>query len=534
MSKNTDTTASKKITVQKYVFISQMLLIIVLAAVITSVGLFYNIRSENLKRDQNLKNIASAIAYSKIFDQSSDEKDTLTEDVYFESNQNDGSDLVNYLDTLKNSLAEVDVISVVNAEGIRLYHSNHNLIGTVYDGTIPSFDTEDNYYAVNETGPSGLQRRAYKAIYSENNEYMGFVMAIMLMQNIRHETLKMLAIFAPVSLFATLIEILISYKISNMIKKRLMGYDPDKFSNMFRVRDDILESIDEGIVAVDASGNILYTNTAAGPIVKNYGESLINTLMSGEKEYNIAENGMNDANIMVDRIPNNENGGSVGIIHDRTEYRKLADDLAGTRFLVDSMRANNHEFTNKLHVILGLIEMKHYDEAISYIENAAFIQRELISKIMNKISDPSIAALLIGKTARSSELNVSFLLNDDSIYNRSDIDIPSQVIITIIGNLIDNALDAMNQMKENEKRKELLIGIFTGPGALLITVDDNGPGIRDDIKNHIFEKGISTKGEGRGTGLYEVKKLVDNLNGQITVESELGIGTSFTVSITKD
>jgi sensor histidine kinase regulating citrate/malate metabolism len=75
------------------------------------------------------------------------------------------------------------------------------------------------------------------------------------------------------------------------------------------------------------------------------------------------------------------------------------EELSGTRYLVDSMRANNHDFTNKLHVILGLIQMGMYDDASSYIQNITMVQRENISKVMNAVNVPAVAALLIGKIA---------------------------------------------------------------------------------------------------------------------------------------
>ncbi|MBQ8428025.1 MAG: Spo0B domain-containing protein, partial [Clostridia bacterium] len=222
------------------------------------------------------------------------------------------------------------------------------------------------------------------------------------------------------------------------------------------------------------------------------------------------------------------------ILHNRAEYTKLMEDLSGTRYLVDSMRANNHDFTNKLHIILGLIQMEMYEQATSYIENITIVQRATISKIMNTINEPALAALLIGKTARASELNVKFTIRESSYYSNADMSLPTEVLITVIGNLIENAFESMNE-KENtaETQKELLFGIYSKPNAVLITVDDTGLGISPENIKHIFENGYSTKGKNRGTGLYQVKTMVDNLGGQITVESQKNVGTSFSVSFSK-
>ena len=524
---------------------AQLILIISLALFLGVAGTLINIHFETEKRDQNLQNVAEAIAHSPILT----EKDATSEDA--------SGVLSEYLDSLVATLDDIDVISVVGSDSIRLYHSNHELIGTLYDGTLPQFELNTKeYYATNDIGPSGTQRRAYAAIYDEDGAYIGFVMAIMLMENINSETSQTLFIYALITVAAILMELLISSELWGKIKDSLLGYEPDVFSAMYQIRDNILESLDEGILAVDADGKVQFANHAAVEMLrgseKATGESIVgqplddicgdallaHTLESGEKEFNIQEQALGSADILIDRIPIKEEDtviGAVGILHNRAEYTKLMEDLTGTRYLVDSMRANNHDFTNKLHVILGLIQMKMYDEAISYIENITIVQRSTISKIMHAVNEPAVAALLIGKTARASELNVKFVLREGCFYSNTDMSLPSEALVTIIGNLIDNAFDAMNEGgNDYGAQKELLFGIYSRPGAVLITADDTGKGIPEADLARIFENGYSTKGTGRGTGLYQVKTLVEGLGGKITVESQVGVGTSFAISFTKN
>ena len=112
--------------------------------------------------------------------------------------------------------------------------------------------------------------------------------------------------------------------------------------------------------------------------------------------------------------------------------------------------------------------------------------------------------------------------------------LPSEMLITVIGNLLDNAFDAMNESTDYKKHKELMFGIYSKPSAVLITVDDTGSGIKSRDMEHIFENGFSTKGDGRGTGLYQVKAIVENFGGKITVESQEGVGSSFSISFVKE
>ena len=523
--------------IQKMSFRFQIILIVTLALFLGFAGSFINVQFEIERRDQNLQNVAEAIAKSPL----------VVEAEY--SNMDSYPLLKEYLDSLCDTLKDIDVISVVTKESTRLYHSNEELIGTVYDGTIPDFKEKSrDYYTTTDNGPSGTQRRAYAAIYDEEGNYVGFVMAIMLMKNIKNETIQIILTFILITIIAILIELFISAELSDKIKKSLLGYEPDVFTSMFRMRDNILESLDEGIVAVDKVGKVQFINKSAvemlttdgkedsfiGKYVSNLSNTIpaLNPLCASEISRSVSSA---YDNILIDTIPIKENDsvtGTVGILHDRKEYTKLMEDLTGTRYLVDSMRANNHDFTNKLHVILGLIQMEMYDEATSYIQNITMVQRETISKVMNCINEPAIAALLIGKIARASELNVKFVLREGCYYSSADISLPSEVLVTVIGNLIENAFESMNDMNY-DGQKELLFGMYSKPGALLITADDTGSGISDSNIGRIFENGFSTKGRGRGTGLYQVKNLIEAAGGKINVESQEGIGTSFTVSFKK-
>ncbi len=523
-------------SIQKMSFRFQIILIVTLALFLGVAGSLINVQSETKRRDQNLQNVAEAIAQSPLLSEKS--LDAVNSAV-----------LTEYLDSLRDTLEDIDVISVVTTENLRIYHSNHELIGSVYDGTLPSFrENSQGYYATTDNGPSGMQRRAYAAIYDDDGNYAGFVMAIMLMENIKTEIMQIILIFTLITIVAILIELLISAELSGKIKESLLGYEPDVFTSMFRMRDNILESLDEGIVAVNSDGQIQFMNKSAtemltgdinekellGKNITSLSKTIpsLNLLCSPDASHSVNSG---DDNILIDTIPIKENDsviGTVGILHDRKEYTKLMEDLTGTRYLVDSMRANNHDFTNKLHVILGLIQMEMYSEATSYIQNITMVQRETISKVMNCINEPAVAALLIGKIARASELNVKFVLREGCYYSSADISIPSEILVTVIGNLIDNAFESMNDMNYNGQ-KELLFGMYSKPGALLITTDDTGSGIEEGNIDRIFENGFSTKGSGRGTGLYQVKKLVENAGGNINVESQEGVGTSFTVSFKK-
>ena len=410
-SKNND--AGNLNNIRKQIQGTQLFLIISVTILLSLGGAFININSNNKLFNQNLQNTAELITRLYSFTSSYTQ-----------------SELQDYMDSVVADLPDVDVVSIVDTNNNRLYHTNHELMNTKYDGTLPDFNKHNsNYYTESSIGPSGPQRRTYSAIYDDDGIYRGFIMTIRLQVSITMVTEKIIIMFLLVILASIFIEVSICRVLSIKIKR---------------------------------------------------------------------------------------------------EFLAFTEDFEGTKFLVDSMRANNHDFTNKLHVILGLIQIGQYEKAVSYIENISIIQRETISRVMNSIENPSLAALVVGKIARASECNVKFTIKEGTSYKNDDITVPSEALVTITGNLIDNALDAMN-MDSSNTDKELQFGAYTKDGELLITVKDTGPGIPKENLEKIFENGFSTKGTGRGIGLYHTKQLIESLGGKITVESQTGRGSCFMV-----
>ncbi len=393
---------------------TQLALIICITILLSSGGMLINIKSNDKAFSQSLQNTSELITR-----------------LYNFTKKMPQSELCAYMDKTVAAITDVDIFSIVNKNNTRIYHTNHVLINTQYDGNHPDFSKlSTNYLTEDSNGPSGPQRRTYSAVYDRDGKYEGFIMTIALKTSMRNVTMHTVLLFVIVTISAILFELAICATISKKIKR---------------------------------------------------------------------------------------------------EFISFTEDFEGTKFLVDSMRANNHDFTNKLHVILGLIQIGEYEKAQNYIENISIIQRETVSYVMHNIQNSSLAALLIGKIARASECNVKFSFRENSMLLENDIEIPSEALVTITGNLIDNALDSMNT--SSSQNKLLTVGVFTKPGELLITVQDTGPGIAEGFKSRIFDNGFSTKGDGRGVGLYHTSQLIKSIGGEIFVESEVGKGACFTVKL---
>ena len=152
----------------------------------------------------------------------------------------------------------------------------------------------------------------------------------------------------------------------------------------------------------------------------------------------------------------------------------LAEALTGSRHLVEAMRAYAHEFINKLHTILGLIQLDRVEQAEQYILDVSEVHHQSVSRVMNQIEDTAVAALLVGKASRAAELGIQLQVDPRSSLSGEEHMLPSGVMVTILGNLIENATESLN--KSTRKQKEIHVSILEDPEGLLLCVEDTGAG----------------------------------------------------------
>ena len=314
-------------------------------------------------------------------------------------------------------------------------------------------------------------------------------------------------------------------------------------------RDVIFNTLEEGIIAINTQAEVIYINRSAAEMLNTTEEAAIGLPLSvvypasrmaqlletGQAEYNVPMLSLKNVRILSDRMPIREDGKIVGVVaifRNKTEVSRMAEELTGVHYMVDALRANNHEFINKLHVLLGLIQMEQYEEACNYILKTAMLQKEVIRFVMDSIEVPELAALLIGKISRGSELGIRVQLDPGTHLDKEGNMSYGQALVTIVGNLLENAMEALDHY--DEENKQITVGIYGGESDILVTVFDNGPGIPADIQEKIFEEGFSTRGDGRGIGLATLRKITRSYGGDITVDSEEGAGTYFYANIKKE
>ena len=208
-----------------------------------------------------------------------------------------------------------------------------------------------------------------------------------------------------------------------------------------------------------------------------------------------------------------------------TEVKRMAEELTGIKKMAWSLRAQKHEFMNKLHTISGLIQLEEYDEAIKYISKTANSSNDVTGTITKKIKNMNVAAFLLSKYYHAEELRIKLEIDKHSYLNKIPHNISEEDLISIIGNLIENSFEAVNV----DGTGEVLLKIIEEEDKLIIELSDNGPGIPSEIAEKIYERNFSTKSEHRGYGMFIVKNIIEDANGEITLSVD--DGTSWHIEI---
>jgi sensor histidine kinase regulating citrate/malate metabolism len=209
------------------------------------------------------------------------------------------------------------------------------------------------------------------------------------------------------------------------------------------------------------------------------------------------------------------------------EQAALSREFETVRGLADSLRAQAHESANQLHTIVGLVELGRYDEAVRFATERVEVAQELVSRLQERIEEPALVALLLGKTAVARERGIDLVIAPDGGFTGAVL--PAAELVTIVGNLIDNAMDAVAEAGRGRVEVDLRV---EGAEAV-IEVRDNGPGIAPEHLPRVFELGWSTKPAAvhgdRGLGLALVRQAAVRVGGQAAARCE--DGAVFTVRL---
>lgn len=456
-----------------------------------------------------------------------------------------------YISTQLKTLDKIEYIIVVDNEGIRYSHPNSQIIGEKFVGgdefrAIKEGDT----YISQGAGTLGNSLRAFVPIYDkESGKDIGFVCVGTLIDSIgQAKSLAVLYIILT-STCGLIVGIIGAIILANNIKNSLLGLEPEEITRLYNEKIGILHAINEGLIAIDNEGKITLINDSALNILryetvtdKNYliGKNiedvfptmgLTKVLQKGEGEFEKPQR-IHNTLIMTNIIPINHKGkilGAIATFRDKTEVTRLAEELTGVKKMAWSLRAQNHEFMNKLHTITGLIQLEEYDEALEFISHVAKSRNKISSILTKKIKNPSLSALLLSKYNKSEECRVKFIIDENSTLTKLPQYMTSEEIVSIVGNLIENSLDAVS----NDGNGEIYIKIVQHNDDLEIIVKDNGSGIKEEYRDKIYNHGFTTKEDQRGHGMYIVKSIIDESKGTIDFKVTKGVTWNITIPMVR-
>ncbi len=422
-------------------------------------------------------------------------------------------------------------IYVLNREGRYYSHNYPALLGTLTEDDFLLSLLDSPHVVVRETGSVGFPAVEGIAPVFYQGEAVGLVVAGLLNGRVYQEISLNIQIFIFFLLIALFVSLYSSTYLSYSIKKSMSGLEPKEISRLLGQRAMTLENLREGIITADQDGKIIYFNASAASLaglkpadleqpvdLYGFGKGFRLCLENGIPVQHELFSRMGDAlHYRFEPIPDEETGqilGATALLEDLTTVRVRAEELTGIKQINEGLRAQNHEFLNKLHTIAGLIELEEYEEAVGYISEISHSRSEITGQLNSLIREPSTAGLLLGKYNKAQEQKTVFQLNENSFLPEGCLH--KNTVHLVLGNLIENSLEELAGRSDGK----IIVTVRRERERLFLEVEDNGGGLSDSER--CFEKGVSSKGENRGLGLYMVGQRVRHKEGELRVSSRPG------------
>jgi two-component system CitB family sensor kinase len=435
-------------------------------------------------------------------------------------------------------------IVVVDRNGVRYSHPNPALIGQRITEPVIALDGRDHIGV--DHGNLGISANARVPIRAPGapSPVIGEVSAGILERQVSdqllHELPSLLLYFAC----ALAIGVVASLTLARRLKRSTFGLELEEIAALVQEREAMLHGIREGVITLDRDGRVTLINDEARrlipldadpigrPIQELVAHRRLSDLLTGAAggPDNVV---VTDEHILtVNRMAVLRNGrdlGAVVTLRDRTELEGLLRELDNVDALTDALRAQQHEFANRMHTVAGLIELGDHPAAVRYALEVSGETAGLAQAIRERIEAPEIAALLLAKITVAAERDVQLVLSDET--RLADTDVDTNMLLTIVGNLIDNAIDAAVAGRPPARVDIRLIGGCDRDVTIQVT--DSGPGVPEELTTRIFTDGFTTKSRDErrhsGIGLALARRLVTRAGGTITVDCSGP--TTFTVML---
>ncbi|MHC8418996.1 sensor histidine kinase [Streptomyces sp. NB004] len=430
-----------------------------------------------------------------------------------------------------------EYVVVMDRQGVRWSHTDPERIGEVVS-TDPGQALAGRDVMEIDDGTLGRSARGKVPLRDAGGDIVGAVSV-----GIAYDSVRARLIHAVPGLFAyaggaLAVGALAAWLISRRVQRQTRDLAFSDIAGLLAEREAMLHGIREGVVALDRGGRVRLLNDEAqrllGVGAEAVGRSPDEALGTGRTADVLAGRvtgtdllTVRGRRVLVaNRMPTDD-GGAVATLRDRTELEQLGRELDSTRGLIDALRAQDHEHANRMHTLLGLLELEMYDDAVEFVGEVVGDHRVTAEQITERIQDPLLAAMLVGKATVAAERGVALRVSDRT--RLPDRLVDPRGLVTVVGNLVDNALDAAAGGPHARVEVELRAEGRT----VTLRVRDTGPGVAVEDRELVFTAGWSTKEppahRQRGIGLSLVRRLAERQGGSATVDAAYGGGAEFVV-----
>ncbi|WP_046497254.1 sensor histidine kinase [Streptomyces odonnellii] len=430
-----------------------------------------------------------------------------------------------------------EYVVVMDRRGVRWSHTDTSQIGRVVS-TDPSAALAGAHVMEIDSGTLGRSARGKVPLRDRTGEIVGAVSVGIAYDSVRDRLLAAIPGLLAYAGGALAAGALAAYLISRRLQRQTHDLAFSDIAALLTEREAMLHSLREGVVALNGSGRIRLINDEAQRLLglgpDAIGRPLDEVLGGGRTTEVLAGRVLGEDLLAVrgsrvlvaNRMPTDD-GGAVVTLRDRTELERLGRELDATRGLIDALRAQDHEHANRMHTLLGLLELDMHEEAVEFVTEVVGVHRATAEQITGRIHDPLTAALLVGKATVAAERGVSLRLSPGTLLPDRLVD--PQGLVTVVGNLVDNALDATAGSEDPRIEVELRAEGRT----VVLVISDSGPGVPAAHRELVFSEGWSTKeppahGK-RGLGLALVRRLAERQGGSARVGGPADGGAEFTV-----
>ena len=430
--------------------------------------------------------------------------------------------------------SDLTFVVIADTDQVRLAHPDPASIGQRLS-TDASDALAGERVVTTERGSLGRSVRAKVPVLDARGEIVGVVSVGNLEARIGEQwrgTVPRLVLFL---LLALAVGATGSWLLARRLKRQTFGLEPAEIGQLLEHREATLHGIREGLMVLDGDGRVTLVNDEAvrllhvpedctGRLVSDLDlPPRLRDVLSGSTE-GTDEIVLRAGRVLVlNRKPVEVRGsgaGAVVTLRDRTELEDLTRELGGARSVTDALRAQAHEFANRMHTVAGLLELGEHDEAVTFIARVSAVHDELAAQLTAKVREPSVAALLLAKTAYAAEHEVELRLADDSALPPGTGADP-EALVTVVGNLVDNAVEALRGAPG-----WVQVRLVAASGGVQVEVRDSGPGVEPELAGEVFRHGFTTKiaqsAGSRGLGLALTRQACVTRGGWVDVRNEGG------------